>query len=925
MQYAIRPEDEARKKIDQQLRDAGWVIYSYPYFDPSAGTGVAVREYPTEQGPADYLLMVDEKPVGILEAKSAEKGDKLMAAEGQAEGYARARLHYTTRQDVLPYVYVTNGEVIRFSNLQDSKPRFREIFHFHQPDTLREALDQQPPLQQRLTQIPPLPHQNLRDCQIQAIENLEASFKEQKPRALVQMATGSGKTFTAITVVYRLLKYAKANRILFLVDTRNLGEQAKQEFDQYQPFDSNRKFTELYNVQKLGGNQIYDSSKVCISTIQRMYSILKGQELDEEADEQSPGSLQHLQPKEVTYNPDVPVETFDFIIIDECHRSIYNLWRQVLDYFDAFMIGLTATPDKRTFGFFEENLVSEYSHEKAVVDGVNVGYQVYMIETEITQNGAEIKAGERVDKRDKRTRRQRQEELDEDVEYANTKLDKDVVNPSQIRNIIKTFRQKLFVDLFPGRREVPKTLIFAKNDSHADDIIRMVREEFGESQDFCKKVTYRVKQQGEDPQSVLQQFRNKYHPRIAVTVDMIATGTDVKPIECLVFMRDVKSRNYLEQMKGRGTRTYGMDDLRQVTPSAPDSKREFWVVDCIGVTRSVKTDSRPLERKPSVSMQKLMRSVTMGEHDEDTLTSLANRLQRLEKQVTDKEREKVKEHTGGVSINELAENLLTAHDPDKAEDYARANLQTEAEQEQEPSEQQLEEAKARMARAAAKPFYDPGFQEYLEQVRQTHEQLIDTANTDTVTYAGLAEGSQEKAQETVRQFQAFIEANKDEITALRLFYSEPYQRKDLTFRMVKELNEKLRENQPPLAPAQVWQAYARLEDVRGQQPQNELTALVSLVRKVVGLDEVLTSFSQTVDRRFREWIFQQNAGPAQFTDEQTEWLRLIKEHIATSISLDQEDLDNTPFAEKGGLARMYQLFGNQMDDVMEELNETLVA
>ena len=299
------------------------------------------------------------------------------------------------------------------------------------------------------------------------------------------MATGSGKTFTAITAIYRLLKFAGAKRILFLVDTKNLGEQAEQELMAFTPNDDQRKFTELYNVQRLNSSYIANDSHVCISTIQRMYSILKGEELDEANELTNPNELQPVgKERLVAYNEAIPIEHFDFIVIDECHRSIYNLWKQVLDYFDAFLIGLTATPDNRTYAFFDENVVSNYSHEQAVADGVNVGYQIYTIETEITKNGAIVQAQEYVDRRHRLTRQQRWEQLDEDVQYSGKQLDRDIVNFSTIRNIIKAFKSKLRTELFPARKEVPKTLVFAKSDSHADDIIRIVREEFGEGNDF---------------------------------------------------------------------------------------------------------------------------------------------------------------------------------------------------------------------------------------------------------------------------------------------------------------------------------------------------------------------------------------------------------------------------------------------------------
>ena len=464
-------------------------------------------------------------------------------------------------------------------------------------------------LRERLHRIPPLnPNHlrarelHLRDCQEAAITHLEASFKADRPRALIQMATGSGKTYTAITSIYRLLKYADAKRILFLVNTKNLGEQAEQEMMSYVPLDDNRKFTELYNVQRLKSSFVAKDSQVCISTIQRLYSILKGSELDEAVEEVNPAELKlPKEPMPVVYNEKIPPEFFDFIFIDECHESIYNLWRQVPEYFDASLIGLTATPDNRTYGFFKKNVVSDYSHEKAVADGVNVGNEVYVIETQITRQGAQIAARQQVEKREKLTRRKRWEQQDEDEAYSATQLDRNIVNLDQIRTVIRTFRDKL-PEIFPGRTEVPKTLIFAKTDSHADDIIQTVREEFNEGNAFCKKLTYKTE---EDPKSVLQQFRNEYYPRIAVTVDMIATGTDVKPLECLLFMRDVKSRNYFEQMKGRGTRTLDRDDLKKVTPSAISAKTHYVIVDAIGVTKSLKTASTPLITKLGVPLKDL--------------------------------------------------------------------------------------------------------------------------------------------------------------------------------------------------------------------------------------------------------------------------------------------------------------------------------
>ena len=309
------------------------------------------------------------------------------------------------------------------------------------------------------------------------------------------------------------------------------------------------------------------TSRVCISTVQRIFSILKGDaELDQEIDEHSVYELPVAEPVEVSYNPALPPDTFDVIIIDECHRSIYGLWRQVLEYFDAHLIGLTATPTKQTFGFFRQNLVMEYSHDMAVTDGVNVDFTVYKIETAITKAGSTIEAGEFAGFRDRQTRKIRWNAVDEPIEYTAAQLDRAVVAEDQIRTVIQTFKDKLFTELFPGRKTVPKTLIFAKDDSHADDIVQIVREVFGKGNQFATKITYRT--HDGKPDDLLQAFRNSMYPRIVVTVDMIATGTDVKPLECLVFMRSVKSRTYFEQMLGRGVRVINDTEFQAVTDDA---------------------------------------------------------------------------------------------------------------------------------------------------------------------------------------------------------------------------------------------------------------------------------------------------------------------------------------------------------------------
>ena len=921
------PEQKARDNIDALLRQAGWVVQAARKIDLNAGVGQAVREYQTDVGPADYVLFVDKKAVGVIEAKRPEEGQRLTAHEPQTEAYAAAQLKWINNKEPLPFLYESTGIITRFTDGRDPKPRSREVFCFHRPETLKEWLAQDASLHGRLQHIPPLnpsrlpaKELGLRDCQEAAIDNLEASFKAGRPRSLIQMATGAGKTYTAITSIYRLLKHARNARVLFLVDTKNLGEQAEQEMMSYVPLDDNRKFTDLYNVQRLKSSFVATDSQVCISTIQRLYSILKGNELDEAAEEINPAELALPKaPLPVVYNKRIPPEFFDFIYIDECHRSIYNLWLQVLDYFDASLIGLTATPDNRTYGFFRKNVVSDYSHERAVADGVNVGNEVYVIETEITRQGAQINAHQHVQKREKLTRKKRWEQQDEDETYSAIQLDRSIVNPDQIRTIIRAFRDKL-PEIFPGRSEVPKTLVFAKTDSHADDIIQTVREEFGEGNAFCKKLTYKIE---EDPKSVLADFRNAYYPRIAVTVDMIATGTDVKPLECLLFMRDVKSRNYFEQMKGRGTRTLDMDDLKKVSPSAVSAKTHYVIVDAIGVTRSLKTASQPLITKPTVPLKDLAMSVMMGATDEDTVSSLAGRLARLNKQLDTDEQRRIREAAGGVEFTQLVGRLFAAIDADnieaKALELAGQPIGTD------PGDGKRQQAQAQLVNVAARGL-NGELVELLDTIRRHKEQTIDHDNLDSILRAEWDKDAANNAQALTDEFADYLKANQDNIEALTIFFSQPYRRRELSFDLIRQVLGKLRTDQPKLAPLRVWQAYRQLDDYKGAQPISELTALVALIRRVCGMDAKLSTFDETVRRNFQNWVMKHHSGGSEkFNEEQMDWLRMIRDHVANSFHIERDDLEMSPFDGQGGLGKMHQLFGAKMATLLDELNEVLVA
>ncbi|OZB43862.1 MAG: type III restriction endonuclease subunit R [Thiomonas sp. 15-66-11] len=915
------PEQSARSKIDALLAAAGWAVQDAAAANIHAGRGVAIREFPLPgYGFADYLLYVDGRAAGVIEAK--KEGVTLTGVETQSDKYTKGLPAGLPRwRNPLPFSYQSTGIETRFTNGLDPTPRSRPVFAFHKPELLAEwlgstqnhvqdapgrYLERGATFLARLQAMPPLEEEGLWPAQIMAIRNLEQSLKENRPRALIQMATGSGKTFTSISFIYRLIKFAGARRILFLVDRGNLADQTLKEFQQYVSPYNNFKFSEEYIVQRLQGNQIDTTARVCICTLQRMYSMLKGRDLPADLEEESVDQLGKLlkEPEPIEYNPAIPIETFDIIVTDEAHRSIYNLWAQVLEYFDAYLVGLTATPGKQTFGFFHQNLVMEYNHEMAVADGVNVNYDVYRIKTAITEGGSKVEAGYYVEKQERDTRKTRWEELDDDFAYDPNQLDRDVVTPDQIRTIVRTFRDKLFSEIFPGRTEVPKTLIFAKDDNHAENIVEILREEFGKGNEFAQKITYRTT--GDTPQNLIKAFRNSYHPRVAVTVDMIATGTDIKPVEIVFFMRAVKSRGFFEQMKGRGVRVIAPDDLKAVTPDAT-AKDHFVIIDAVGVCEQDKTDARPMEKKPSVSFERLLQAVAFGNTEDDVITSIAGRLARMEHRISAEDDARIRVASGGLGLKDLAHQLVASLDPD-SHHGAGAGVA------------------AQDRTHAAKPLCDPALRQLILDIKAKNELTIDHVSQDLVLEAGFSQAALDRAKGLVQSFEQFIADHKDEITALQILYSKPYKQR-LTFEAVKELADAI--EKPPYLwnESQLWQAYAALEasKVKGASGKRILTDLVSLVRFAIHQDNELVPFPERVNANFKAWLAGQESAGKQFTADQRRWLEMIRDHIAANLGIEPDDFEYAPFAQEGGLGKIHHLFGEALPEMLASLNDVLAA
>jgi type I restriction enzyme R subunit len=948
------PEQRARVRIDAALDASGWLVQNRDEMNVSAGRGVAVREFKLKQrhGFADYLLFVDDKAVGVLEAKP--EGFTLSGVEPQAKKYSEGLpANLDPPVSPLPFLYISNGGSTAFTNLLDPKPKSRRIFQVHRPETIADwlkadtldawvkalhegdgklptTLDATRPstLRSRIGTLPRfLGAPGQFPNKVEAITNLERSLKQDRPRALIQMATGSGKTMMAVSSIYRQIKLAGARRVLFLVDRSNLGEQAEKEFQNFRTPDDKRKFTELYNVQRLTSNTIGASSKVVITTIQRLYSMLKGEpDIDPTLEDETLFDESHApkEPLPVVYNSTYSPEYFDVIYIDECHRSIYSIWRQVLEYFDAYLVGLTATPAAHTFGFFNKNLVMEYSHERAVADGVNVQFFVYKIRTRITEEGSTIEAGEDTMFRVRTRSSDKWLKPDEDITYKGSDLDNSVVTPDQIRTIVRAFRDRVRTEIFPGRKYVPKTLVFAKNDQHAEDIVEIIRQEFGEGNDFCQKITYKTT--GKRPTDLIQDFRTGFYPRIAVTVDMIATGTDIRPVEIVWFMRSVQSRVLFEQMKGRGVRIIDDTDLIQVSPDAV-TKTHFVIVDCVGVTESVLNDTQPLERKRHTSLRDLLEHVAAGGADPDVLSSIAARLARLDRECSPDERKAIQETAGGLTLGEIAGALVAAVDPDTHVAKARELFKLDAKTEPKPD--QVKKAAVAVGKAAAAPLATkPALRKKLLTIQKAHEQIVDDRSIDEILpdKTGFSKEARDHAMSMVASFEQYLADHKDEIEALKFFYSVPH-RQRLRFKDIQALAAAIKEPPHSWTTEKLWRAYELLQKdkVKGAGGKRLLTDIVSLVRFALHQEDQLLPYPERVRERFASWMAQQANKGRRFTEQQARWLEMMRDHVATSVEIEVEDFDAAPFVQEGGLGRASALFGKELPKVIKELNEVLAA
>lgn len=895
----MKPEEKARVKIDQMFEDAGWKVVDRDFYSPTI-TAAAIREGLLEGNrEADYFLFLNGKAVGVLEAKRKEVNVASDWVSDQAERYTRyVPKCYQAFARPLPFIYLSNGENTYFRDCRIEDSDLEEINRIHTPKEMVKMLGINDPY----AGLPTLKKKGLRDCQYEAITELENSFRAGQNRALIVLATGAGKTYTACLAAYRFLAYTPMKRILFLVDRNNLGKQAEGEFGMFRLTENGDPFNTIYTVNRLKSNKVPSDSNVVISTIQRLFSLLTGQEIVDNDDDDEDTTTGEVQ---LTGNLQLPPDFFDIIIIDECHRSIYGNWRRVLDYFStAKLIGLTATPVPETMAFFNNNRVVNYTLERSIIDGVNVDSRVYRIKTQATENGGAILKGDKLKRETRYTGKVEIIKNEETRNYTKEELNRSIINPAQIKLVLETYRDAVYTEMFidPQREPImdylPKTLIFALNENHATNIVRIAKEVFSRTDDkFVQKITY----SSGDSNELIRQFRNDKEFRIAVTCTLVATGTDVKPLEVVIFMRDVASAPLYIQMKGRGVRTIGDDQLRNVTPNA-FSKDCYFLVDAVGVTEHDHTVSGPSDdTSQTITLKRLLELLTHGNVKDEYLRLIASKLSRIYSKANQKQREKFMD-LAHADMREISLNIFDALEKGILPPYISID---------EPNNER---------KGLVIPLtHHPEARQYLLILAAGFIETLQPGE-DTLISKGF---SQEEATEVTTAFEEYCKENRDDIEALRMIYNN--EGEPLTYSLLKDLENKLKLANNKFQTSRLWNCYSivnpqSVKKYTTKEEKEALTNIIQLVRYANHQIETLESLYPSAQQRFNLWYGQVQRS---VTESQIAIVRQIVDYIASNGACTIKDIIDD---DKTRAAQLIKAFGGKIkvDEALASLSKFLL-
>ena len=882
------PEELARVKIDKQLNNAGWDIIARNEYLPNSTVAIkeALMKGNTE---SDYLLFVDGKAIAVVEAKK-EANDLGADVAAQAEFYSANPQDWYALwiKGMIPLVYLANGNKIYFKNMLIPDSEYEELSAMHSPKKMLQLIGQV----SEYGALPRIEKKGLRDCQYNAEVALEASLKEGKKKALAILATGSGKTYLACLASYRMLNYTTVKRVLFLVDRNNLARQTESEFSLFDRTENGHALSSLYQINRLRKPEDING-QVVISTIQKLFAVLTGQNIsddNEDAEDENSNRDNEKALKEIIQLGDdlkLPSNFFQFIIVDECHRSIYGKWKAVLDYFkDATVLGLTATPTPEAFAYFNDNIIEQYTYDDSVVDGVNVPARVYRIITEATVHGGTIHEGEKVVELTRRTGEIEEHTAKQRVDYSPTQLDRSVINQNQIEAVLSTYRDAIYSDLYPYRDEkweyIPKTLIFAKDDNHATQIVECVKKVFGEKfpdgevpENFVQKITYSAG----DSNALIRDLRNERDFRIAVTVTLVATGTDVKPLEVVLFMSDVKSEVLYTQMKGRGCRVISEDKLKEITPNAT-TKECFYIVDAVGVTESDKHMPKPGKdgepKKKTLTLEHLIEHLAHGDLSDENIALLrdycASINRRYENDVLHGRHLDIFISDFGYAPRTLANDINKALSSHSLPPFINASSDNSA---------RADLVSCLVGNIKAR-------EKLLEMQRGYY--TITPDKEDEVIYKGF---SKESARSLIETFEKYLKDNKDSIEALRIIYNS--ENTLITYSMLSDLKDKLASANSLFTPFHLWSNYKILdedgvvEDFDKKQNVNALTNLIQIVRFAYGRTAELSSLFTGYLQRFNLYCGQVQRT---LTDEQKEIMRQIAVYVVNEGAFSLPELNS---------------------------------
>ena len=878
------PEELARIKIDKQLNEAGWDIVSRMDYIPN--TASAVKEALMKGSKeSDYLLFIEDKAIAVVEAKKEENplGDDVAK---QAENYAVTPQSWYGLwfKNQIPLVYLANGKKIYFKNMLIPDSEYEEIPAMHTPKQMLKLVGKA----SEYGALPRLEKQGLRDCQYDAEVALEDSFKNGEKKALAVLATGSGKTYLACLASYRLLNYTPVKRILFLVDRNNLARQTESEFSLFDRTEKQQPLSSLYEINRLKKPEDI-SGDVVISTIQKLFAVLTGQTIAEEDEDKEDEMFfnrdneKNVKAVELGDDLKLPSDYFQFIIVDECHRSIYGKWKAVLDYFkDAKVLGLTATPTPEAYAFFNNNVIERYTYDDSVVDGVNVPPRIFRIKTEASIHGGTINEGEPITEKTKVTGKTTTYIATERIDYTAKQLDRSVINTNQIESVLTAYRNSIYTQLYPEREEnwqyIPKTLIFAKDDHHAIEIVECAKRVFGEKFDsgetpdkYVQKITYSAG----DSNALIRDLRVEKDFRIAVTVTLVATGTDVKPLEVVFFMNDVKSDVLYTQMKGRGCRVINDDKLKEVTPNAT-TKECFFIVDAVGVTEEDHTmpkPSDPSQKRPT--LEQVLERLAHNEISDDNLKYLRDYCSTIHKR-----------YENNALFGRHLDSFISAFG---FAPRTLANIINDA-----------------LAKGDLPPFISPseanierkqlisilisnlGARKKLLELQKGYY-AYSPDKPDTII---SAEFSKESARSFIDTFEKYINDNKDSVEALRIIYNS--ENTVITYAMLCDLQDKLLAESRTFTPYQIWNNYKILDSQGSVSPLdtkqnvNALTNLIQIVRYAYKKNTVLTSLFNGFTQRFNLYCGQVQR---ELTTEQKEVMKQIAEYVVKDGAFSLRELN----------------------------------